>query len=1160
MSPLAPLKIRELLDRDPLVTPLANSGQARLTSGEDAGVVAELRQELETFVCEGRFADALERILERYNAGLDRSRQDSAWVSGFFGSGKSHLLKMLAHLWTNTTFEDGATARGLVPRGLPPGVDAALRELDGRAKRTGRPAVAAAGSLLGGNVDHVRLTVLAVLLRARGWPTQYAQAAFCFWLREEGLLDRVRDAVEAEGRTWSRELGNLYVSPVLARQLLAANPDFAADEKGARQLLRSQFPPPRTDITTEQFVAAAKRALAPDGELPLTILVLDEVQQYIGDVQDRASALNELAEALQTEFSSRLLLVAAGQSALSFRLPALQWLTDRFRVAVQLSDAEVEVVTRQVLLHKKASALPAIREMLESNAGEVSRHLHGTTLAVRAEDEPYDAEDYPLLRTRRRFWERCFDAADLPGTHGQLRSQLRILHDSLRDIARRNLGAVIPASDLYRALAPDLVSSGVLPKEIDTRIARLDDETSEGALRRDLCGLAFLIGKLPREGAADLGVRADPSTLADLLVDDVSADSGPFRNRVSGALEAMASEGVLLEVAGEYRLQTTAGADWELALRRRRTALTRQEVDIARLREQLLGGAVQEVVSGIRVRHGESKLSRRPALRTAIEPDAGDGDAVRIWLRDEWSCSWAEALGEAQRRGMEDPLLHVHLPKRSADQLRTHIVEAEAARRVLDERGVPDSMEGREARESMKSRLSAAEAARDGIVREIVRAARVLQGGGVELHGEGFRSRLEAGIEASLARLYPRFPDADHRSWRVALTRAREGGDQPFAIVGWHETVARHPVAREVLDAVGTGNRGAAVRRKLTAAPYGWPQDAIDAALVALHGGDHLKAAHNGRPVRTAQLDQRTIGGAEFRPEKVRITVTQRTRIRGLYRRAGVSAKSGDEVARTAEFLGALAKLASEAGGEAPMPATPRPAWLDDLGRLTGNEQLLAVFNAKDEIEKAIRDWTDLAKRARERGPLWELATALHRHAEGELPLATEIGEQLDAILAQRLLLDETDHISPCLAKLDTGLRAALLERREDLARSVVAETERLNGDATWARLDGGARDEILRDAGLTVREPPPGETNEALRRALDVRRLSAWRSDIDAVPARAANALAGAARRGSPEASVTTVTLHRGTLEDEAAVRDWLDEHERKLTEAVRNGPVIVR
>ena len=134
------MKIHELLDRDPLQVRLANNGQARITGGEDPKVMQELREELETFVCRGKFADALQRILERYLANLDASRQDAVWVSGFFGSGKSHLLKMLAHLWVNTKFEDGVTARGLVGARLPPEVRDALRELDTRARRIGKAA------------------------------------------------------------------------------------------------------------------------------------------------------------------------------------------------------------------------------------------------------------------------------------------------------------------------------------------------------------------------------------------------------------------------------------------------------------------------------------------------------------------------------------------------------------------------------------------------------------------------------------------------------------------------------------------------------------------------------------------------------------------------------------------------------------------------------------------------------------------------------------------------------------------------------------------------------------------------------------------------------------------------------------------------------------
>ena len=1154
------MKIRELLDRDPLQTPLANSGQARLTSGDDDKIVEELRAELRTFVCEGQFADALQRILEGYLANLDRSRQDSVWVSGFFGSGKSHLLKMLAHLWTNTEFADGATARALVPGGLPPGVEAALRELDVRVRRSGMPAVAAAGSLLGGNVDHVRLAVLSVLLEACGWPTQYPQAKFCFWLREEGLLDPVREAVESAGRDWARELNYLYVSPVLAKALIGAKSDFATDVRAALQLLASQFPPPKTDITEEQFVEAAKQALAPDGDIPLTIIVLDEVQQYINEVQDRSGTITDLAEALQTQFGSRVLLVAAGQSALSAGTKALQWLSDRFRVSVQLSDVEVEVVTRHVLLHKKPSSLPAVTELLEKHAGEVSRHLQGTRLAARAADRDDGPGDYPLLRTRRRFWEACFQAADQAGTQSQLRSQLRILHDSLREVADRDLGAVIPASDLFHAIAPDLVNSGVLLNEINTRIGQLDDGSEDGTLRRDLCGVAFLIGKLPREGGADLGVRANAATLADLLVDDVSRDSGPFRKRVAEALEALAGEGVLMKVGGEYRLQTTAGAEWERAFRERRTTLSRQEVDIARHREQVLHGTVQEIVSRLRPVQGEAKLRRKRALHTSSDPDTGDGDAIRIWLRDEWSCSWKDVESEARRRGMEDPVLHVYLPKRSADELRSHIVDTEAARHVLDQRGVPDSPEGREACESMRSRLAAAESARDGIVREIVRAARVVQGGGEELHGEDLLDRLEAGGDASLARLFPRFPDGDHRAWGVAFKRARQGSDQPFVVVGWNDGVSEHPVAREVLDAVGAGSRGSVVRKKLMSAPYGWPQDAIDAALVALHGGDHLTAVRNGRALKTVELDQTAINTTEFRPEKIRLSAGQRTAIRGLYRQVDLPARSGEEAARAPEFISTLRGLASQAGGDAPLPAAPHPAWLDELGRLTGNEQLLAIHEGRDEIGSAAADWKALGQRGTERAPLWELATTLKRHAVDELHIADEVAAELDAIHEQRSLLDDTDHVSPCLAKLAAALRAALTERHGELTQAVEAETARLADDATWARLNAETQTDILRRVGLGATTPLSLPDNESLKRALDRRGLSAWQSEIDAAPHRAGKALADAAAcLPSDEPKTTSVSVRRGTLEDKAAVRAWLDEHERKLTAAIRNGPVIV-
>ncbi|MCY4075739.1 MAG: BREX system P-loop protein BrxC [Acidobacteria bacterium] len=1168
------MKIHEALDRDPRTERLANNGQARIADVDDGAAREELRAELETFVCDGQFGDALQRILDRYLANLGTPKQDSAWVSGFFGSGKSHLLKMLTHLWTNTEFPDGATARGLVRGGLPDEVQAQLRELDTHAHRAGRSPVAAAGTLLGGSVDHVRHTVLSILLRARGLPAQYPQARFCFWLRERGLLAGVRAVVEQAGKDWIRELNSLYVSPLIAGALIAADASFATDVKAARQLLTRQFPPPRTDISTEEFIEAARLALSADavnGELPHTILVLDEVQQYINEAQDRSAALTEVAEAVQTQFDSRVMLVGAGQSALSAGAPALMWLRDRFRIAVELTDADVEAVTRKVLLHKRPSAGPEIEQMFETHAGEVARHLQGTRIGTRPEDASIRAADYPLLCTRRRFWEACFQAADAAGSQSQLRSQLRILHDSLARVADRPLGATIPASDLFDALAPSLVNTGVLPNEINTRIQKLNGGSEEGRLQRDLCGLVFLIGKLPRQEGTDLGVRANAATLADLLLDDVTTDSGPLRHRIAGMLASLAKSGVLMQVAEEYRLQTTEGAEWERAFRERRQALT--EVEITSRRDQLFGQAVQDVLGGMKPLQGQARLRRKLAMHTGGEPPPPNGEVVSVWLRDGWSCGRKEVDNEARRLGAGDATLHVHLPKKSADLLRGHVLDAEAARQVLDHYGVPASPEGREARASMESRLSGAAQDRDAIVRDVVRAATVLQGGGTEVFGDGLGEKLRTGAGASLARLFPRFDDGDHRGWEVAVTRARQGSDQPLKVVGWDGPTDAHPVAREVLGTIGAGARGTAVHRVLKTAPYGWPQDAIDAVLITLHRAGHLRATRNGQPVAAGALDQAGIKAAEFRPEKVRLTTSQRIALRGLFNRLGVNAKSGEEENRAPEFLGQLEALAGRAGGAAPLPPAPDAAAIDDLKRLAGSEQLAEIHGRKDELEQSIADWATLAERAAARKPDWDLALAFRRHAGG-LPAAASAGADMDSVVAQRSLLAETDHVRPIVATLAAALRAALVESHRELTGATEAARATLAGDATWARLDATAQDEIRGRLGLDAPPPLAVATDKNLLHALEARSLAAWRSEIDAVEVRIGQALLGAAAQidadaapggggttdGASPPQTTTIHVRRGTLQDEAAVREWLREQEDKLTEAVQKGPVIVR
>ena len=180
------MKNRDIYQRDPSKTTLLNNGVATMTDALTDDERRTLRFELEHFVCEGEYQRGLVRILDSYVSNKGQPEQPAAWISGFFGSGKSHLAKMLRFLWTDYTFpEDGASARGLAR--LPTDVQDVLREITTLGKRAAG-LHAAAGTLGAGAGDSVRLALLRIVFKSADLPESYPQARFCIWLKKERHL------------------------------------------------------------------------------------------------------------------------------------------------------------------------------------------------------------------------------------------------------------------------------------------------------------------------------------------------------------------------------------------------------------------------------------------------------------------------------------------------------------------------------------------------------------------------------------------------------------------------------------------------------------------------------------------------------------------------------------------------------------------------------------------------------------------------------------------------------------------------------------------------------------------------------------------------------------------------------------------------------------
>jgi len=1147
------MKNREIFQRDPAITKLLNDGVAAVTESATQKEIETLRYELEHFVCEGQYKGGLTRILESYLGNADSTVQPAAWVSGFFGSGKSHILKMFRHLWVDSQFEsDGATARGLTQ--LPDEASDLLKELDTLGKRCGG-LHAASGTLPSGGGESVRLAVLSIILRSKGLPSSLPQAQFCIWLQKNNIYEKVKSSVESAGKDFQGELHDLYVSPVLAKALLEADPAFAPDLKQARAALRAQFPV-MEDISTEEFIRIIRKVLSKNGEIPCTVIVLDEIQLFIGDSPNRSTDVMEIAEAICKQLDSRVLLIGAGQTALAGSVPLLQRLRDRFTIPVELSDSDVETVTRRVVLAKKADKRKSIEETLSSYAGEIDRQLSGTRIGPRSEDRAIIVDDYPLLPVRRRFWEHVLRAIDIPGTASQVRTQLRIVYDAVKEMAEKILGTVMPADFIFGQLQPDLLRTGVLLREIDETIRNLDDGTPGGKLAERICGLVFLIRKLPREEVADIGVRATAETLADLLISDLSNDGATLRKEIPQILDKLVDEGKLIKIDEEYSLQTRESSEWDREFRNRQTKLNNDLTAISGKRSSLLNAACSTALNGIKLLQGKCKAARRLSIHFGTEPPEVKGNEIPVWIRDGWGENESTVLADARAAGTDSPVIYVYVPKASADDLKKAIVEYEAAKATIEFKGTPTTDEGQEARDSMTTRMGSAETTRNRIIQDVINAAKVIQGGGQERFDLSLKDKVNSAAEISLDRLFPSFQDADDDRWHSVINRAKNGDEAALQAVDWNDAPEKHPVCSAVLSEIGSGKKGKDVRDAFESTPYGWPRDAIDAALIALFTTGHIRATHKGVQLKQGQLDQAKISVSDFRVETVTIDARARIKLRKLFLDGGIPCKPNEESIAAGQFLAHLADLADRAGGAPPMPERPSTNHLDNLRALAGNEQLAEILNQHDMLSKQAKDWSDLAELAAKRKPAWETLQLLLKHSK-TLPESENLSQQADAVRDERRLLDKTDPIPAIHKEAVTALRSAVKKAHDDFKTVYDREMEALTSNDNWAKITSDLQQEILNAEGIASIPSLSIGDDASLLHTLEETPLTNWKTKIDALPTQFSNAALAAAKLLEPKTQ--TVRLTSGTLKTEDDIRSWVNDVENDLMARIKDGPIVI-
>ena len=385
--------------------------------------VAHLGTEVEEYVLTNEAAKGLELLLEAYT---NYTNANGVWISGFFGSGKSHLLKMLAHLLGDVEGQDFDRAqvaesfRAKADRRVP-----ARAADEGRAHPGQEPAVQHRPE---GHADQQgpdRRLAQGVRQGLRREPRLLRQPGPRRPLRARPRQPRPVRGVQGGLRADRRHPVDAGPRAERARRARTSTSAFAEVNGEATDGIIKQYQASYA-VSIEDFADEVKAWLDKQPEGFRLNFFVDEVGQFIGSNTHLMLNLQTIAESLNTKCSGRAWVFVTSQEDMDKVVGDrtkqqgndFSKIQARFKTRVKLTSADVEEVIRKRLLEKNDAGASALQGDLRQGVGELQDALR---LRRRREDLPQLHRRGAL---RRHLPVRELPVPAVPGSdRGHLRPQ-----------------------------------------------------------------------------------------------------------------------------------------------------------------------------------------------------------------------------------------------------------------------------------------------------------------------------------------------------------------------------------------------------------------------------------------------------------------------------------------------------------------------------------------------------------------------------------------------------------------------------------------------------------------------------------------------------------------------------------------------------------------
>lgn len=508
-------------------------------------------QELEEYVVTRELSKHLSEFFEAYKKGLNNyTDKMGVWISGFFGSGKSHFLKILSYLLENKEvqgkrainyfddkLEDSMVLADIKMAG-DTSADVVLFNIDSKSDSNSKS-----------NKDAIVKVFMKVFNEIQG---------FCAALPWVAELERqlVKDDryetfkskfEELSGSKWIDAREDFYFEEDNIVKALAETTKMSED--AARNWYNKAEE--NYSLSIEKFANRVKEYIESKGTNHHVVFLVDEIGQYIGDDVGLMLNLQTVVEDLGTYCGGRAWVIVTSQqdidSITKVKGNDFSKIQGRFNTRLNLSSANVDEVIKRRILRKTDVAKDTLKLLYQDKEAILKNLI--TFSADTAEMKTYKTEEdftsvYPFITYQFNLLQSVFTGIRLHGASGKHlsegeRSLLSAFQESAIMYADQEVGKLIPFSAFYETV------EAFLDSNIRTVIIRAEDNERLTKEDVEVLKVLFLI-KYVKEMPSNI------ENIATLMVKHIDDDKIELKKQIEESLKRLTKETLIQKNGNEY--------------------------------------------------------------------------------------------------------------------------------------------------------------------------------------------------------------------------------------------------------------------------------------------------------------------------------------------------------------------------------------------------------------------------------------------------------------------------------------------------------------------------------------------------------------------------------------------------------------------------------